>query len=117
MTTWQTDVCDTQELTREALKKLFKTYDRPVMMEADGLLAWFEPVGVDCTDTHDLLVDAPTESDVWQDLVRLTTSLARMGYFTTRGFMNVDGGKWNIDCRRGGVTPVPPTQSIWPWAE
>lgn len=117
MTTRQTDICDTQEATRVALENLFKLYNRPATMEADGLLVWFEPVGVKFDKTPDQEVDAPTDSDIWRDLVRLTGSLARMGYFTTRGFVTDDGVKWNVACRRRGESYAAPKQSIWPWAE
>lgn len=117
MTTRQTDICDTQEAAREALENLFKLYNRPATMEADGLLVWFEPVGVklDKMPAHE--VGAPAESDIWRDLVRLTGSLARMGYFTTRGVVHCDGVTWTVACRRRSESHAAPKQSIWPWAE
>lgn len=116
MTTWQTDVVDTQRLALSALEKLLELYDRPVVLEADGLIVWFEPSGV-TTDTVAGHTPAPIATDAWRDVVRLTSSLARMGYFTTRGYVNCDGQKWVVTCHRSRESYAQPTQSIWPWAD
>ena len=69
------------------------------------------------TNLHVQDVQAPTHTRVWQDLVCLTGSLARMGYFTTKGSFNHDGRPWRAKCRRNKASYLPPKQSIWPWAE
>lgn len=116
MTIWQTDIVDSQRKALAALEKLLDLYNRPVILEADGLAVWFEPYGATAsTVTHHM--PAPTETDAWRDAVRLTDSLARMGYFTTRGDANHKGQKWAITCRRGKEGYVPAKQSVWPWAE
>lgn len=116
MTVWQTDIVDTQRKTLAVLEKLLEPYDRPVFLEARGLVVWFEPAGVTTdTPTHDLY--APVETSAWREVVRLTDSLARMGYFTTRGYVSRNGVKWAVTCRRSREGYVAPTQSIWPWAE
>lgn len=110
MTTLQTDICDTERLTLTALERLFELYKRPVSMETLELAEdTLEPTVED--------VQAPTHTRVWQDLVCLTGSLARMGYFTTNGSFNHGGRPWRVKCRRNKASYLPPKQSIWPWAE
>lgn len=106
MTTWQTDICDTERLTLTAVVRLFELYKRRESHElAEDAL---EPAVED--------VQAPTHTRVRQDLVCLTGSLARMGYFTKDSF-NHDGRPWRAKCRRNKASYLPQKQSIWPWAE
>lgn len=116
MTTWQTDVVDTQRKALAALEKLLELYDRAVVLEADGIVVWLEPYGV-ATSTATQYVPAPIATDVWRDIVRLTGSLARVGYFTTRGEVGRGGEKWVVTCHRSRESYAQPTQSIWPWAD
>lgn len=116
MTVWQTDIVDSQRKVLAALEKLLDLYDRPAILEAGGIVVWLEPYGTTpSTVTHH--APAPTETDAWRDVVRLTDSLARMGYFTTCGDVSHKGQKWVITCRRSREGYVPAKQSIWPWAE
>lgn len=116
MTIWQTDIVDTQRKTLAALEKLLELYDSPVILKARGLEVGFEPAGVTTKmPTHHLC--APVETSAWREVVRLTDSLARMGYFATRGCVSRNGVKWAITCCRSRDGYVAPTQSIWPWAE
>ena len=116
MTTWQTDIIDTEKLALDALRQLFRPYGRPVSMAADGLEIWFEPFCI--TDRPNPgPVPAPTESEAWHTTARLTASLARMGQFVTRGIVWYEDVKWSVTCRRGRQEYVRPTQSIWPWAD
>lgn len=116
MTVWQTDIVDSQRKALAALEKLLDLYDRPVILEASGIAVWLEPYGATAsTATHH--APAPTDTGVWRDVVRLTDSLARMGYFTTRGDVSHKGQKWVITCRRSKEGYVPAKQNIWPWAE
>ena len=116
MTTWQNDIADTQRKALAALEKLLELYDSPVILEARGLVVQFEPAGV-TTDTPTHYLHAPIETSAWREVVRLTDSLARMGYFTTRGCVSRNGAKWAVTSHRSREGYVPPTQSIWPWAE
>lgn len=99
MTLWQNDIIDTHRKAVAALEKLLELCDRPTILEANGLVVWFEP----SEPTPNTVVHhapAPVETDAWRDVVRLTDSLARMGYFTTRGDVSRDGGKWVVTCQR-----------------
>lgn len=116
MTTWQTDICDTERLTLTALERLFELYKRSVYMETHELAVTFE-LAEDTLEPAVEDVQAPIHTRVWQDLVCHTGSLARMGYFTTRGDFNHNGRKWFVKCRRNKASYLPPKQSIWPWAE
>lgn len=116
MTTWQNDIVDTQRKALAALEKLLDLYDHPVILEARGIVVCFEPAGV-TTDTPTHYLHAPVETSVWREVVRLTASLAKMGYFTTRGCVSRNGVNWAVTCRRSREGYVSPTQSIWPWAE
>ena len=116
MTAWQTDICDTERLTLTALERLFELYKRPVIMETHELAVTFE-LAEDVLEPAVEDVQAPTHTRVWQDLVCLTGSLARMGYFTTRSDFNHNGRKWFVKCRRNKASYLPPKQSIWAWAE
>ena len=116
MTTWQTDICDTERLTLTALERLFELYKRPVSMETHELTVTFE-LAEDALEPAVEEVQAPTHTRVWQDLVCLTSSLARMGHFSTRGDFSHNGHKWFVKCRRNKASYLPPKQSIWPWAE
>lgn len=116
MTTWQNDIVDTQRKTLAALKKLLELYDRPVILEAHGLVIWLEPPGV-TADTPTHYLHAPVETSAWREVVRLMDSLAKMGYFTARGCVSRNGAKWTVTCRRSREGYVAPAQSIWAWAE
>ena len=116
MTTWQTDVIDTEKLALDALLQLFRPYGRPVTMAADGLEIWFEPAGVN-TDAPPVEVPAPTDSEAWHTVARLTAGLAQMGQFVTRGIVWHEDVKWAVTCRRARQEYAQPTQSIWPWAD
>ena len=108
MTGWQTDIVDTQRKALAALEKLLDPYDHPVVLEARGLVVWLEPSGA-TTDTPTHYLRAPVETSAWREVVRLTDSLARMGYFTTRGYVSRNGVKWAVTCRRsreGYVAPA-----------
>lgn len=109
MTTWQTDAVDTQRKVLAALEKLLELYDRPVVLEADGLVVWFEPYGV-TADTITKYAPAPIATEAWRDVVRLMGSLAHMGYFTARGDVSRDGEKWIVTCHRS-------RESSAPWAD
>ena len=116
MTLWQTDIIDTQRKALAALEKLLELYDRPTILEANGLVVWFEPSrATPNTLTHH--APAPVETDAWCDVVRLTDSLARMGYLTIRDEVGRGGEKWVVTCHRSGEDYAQPTQSIWPWAD
>ena len=115
MTLWYTDIIDTQRKTLAALEKLLGLYDRHTILEANGLVVWFEPSEPTCnTVAHH--APPPVETNAWRDVVRLTDSLARMGYFTTRGSMSCGGVKWVVTCRRSREHYTQARQSIWPWA-
>lgn len=116
MTTWQTDIIDTEKLALAALSQLFREHGRPVSMAADGLEIWFEPAGV-TTDAKPIPAPAPTESEAWHTVARLTASLARMGQFVTRGVIWHEDVKWNATCRLERQEYAQPKQSIWPWAD
>lgn len=99
MTLWQTDIVDTHRKALAALEKLLELYDRPTILEANGLVVWLEPSEVaPNTVTHH--PPAPVETDAWSDVVRLTDSLARMGYFTIRDEVGRGGEKWVVTCHR-----------------
>ena len=116
MTFWQNDVINTHRLALAALEKLLELYVRPTILEANGLVVWFEPSGATPnTVTH--YAPAPVETDAWRDVVRLTDSLARMGYFTTRDEVGRGGEKWVVTCHRTRENYAQPTQSIRPWAD
>ena len=99
MTVLQTDIVDSQRKALAALEKLLDLYDQPTILETSRLVIWFEPYGATApTVTHH--VPAPVETAEWREVVRLTDSLARMGYFITRGGVSHNGRKWAITCRR-----------------
>lgn len=116
MTTRQTDVVDTQRKALAALEKLLELYDRPVVLDADGVVVWLEPYG-EAASTTTQYDPAPIATDAWRDIVRLTDSLARMGCFTTRGEVGRGGEKWVVACHRSRESYAQPTRSIWPWAD
>lgn len=116
MTLCQTDIIDTQRLALAALEKLLELYDRPTILEANGLVVWFEPSEV-APNTVTYHAAAAVETDAWRDVVRLTDSLARMGYFTIRGEVGRGGEKWVVTCHRSRENYAQPTRSIWPWAD
>lgn len=116
MTFYQTDIVDTQRKALVALEKLLELYDQPTILEADGLVVWFNPSGA-TPDTVTHHAPAPVETDAWRDVARLTDSLARMGYFTTRDEVGRGGEKWVVTCHRSREKYARPMQSIWPWAD
>lgn len=65
MTTWQTDICDTERLTLTALERLFELYKRPVSMETHELAVTFEPAE-DALEPVVEDVQAPTHTRVWR---------------------------------------------------
>lgn len=109
MTTWQTDICDTQDLALKALGALFNRYAAPVKVKNTDLEVVYCPV----EDESDELPEetAPERSPYWQELTRLTNSLARMGYFTTSGEFEYEDKTWRVTCRRNKKTYTPPCSS------
>lgn len=116
MTFLQTDIFDTQRKALAALEKLLKLYDRPTILEANGLVVWLEPSEV-APDTVIHHAPAPVETDAWRDVVRLTDSLARMGYFTIRDEVGCGGEKWVVTCHRSRESYAQLAQSIRPLAD